>query len=222
MAVKTSDNIKRYQNPGGPEIGTVSRRIIERDGLVFKDIDGSGQVTAVNDWRLPPEERAAAYVKVLSVKEKIAQLFISDWRMGKYPGASPMSPKNEHIIFDESGILDDGEIRNKTIFGEQYLPGTTALIKEWFNRHLILRANPKPEDLADWLNQMHAVAEECGHFVPVQVMSNSRNENGEVVYGMNNPSGVFATWPGTLGIAAAVKGTGDMKIVDGFHGGSRP
>lgn len=69
MAVKTSDNIKRYQNPGGPEIGTVSRRIIERDGLVFKDIDGSGQVTAVNDWRLPPEERAAAYVKVLSVKE---------------------------------------------------------------------------------------------------------------------------------------------------------
>ena len=69
---------------------------------------------------------------------------------------------------------------------------------------------------------MHAVAEECGHFVPVQVMSNSRTENGEVVYGMNNPSGVFATWPGTLGIAAAVKGTGDMKIVDGFHGGSRP
>ena len=53
-------------------------------------------------------------------------------------------------------------------------------------------------------------------------MSNSRNENGEVVYGMNNASGVFATWPGTLGIAAAVKGTGDMKIVDGFHGGSRP
>lgn len=216
MAVKASDNIKRYQNPGGPEIGTVSRRVIERDGLVFKDIDGSGQVTAVNDWRLPPEERAAAYVKVLSVKEKIAQLFISDWRMGKYPKASPMSPKNENIIFDESGILDDGEIRNKTIFGEQYLPGTTALIKEWFNRHLILRANPRPEDLADWLNQMHAVAEECGHFVPVQVMSNSRNENGEVVYGMNDASGVFATWPGTLGIAAAVKGTGDMKIVDDF------
>ena len=69
---------------------------------------------------------------------------------------------------------------------------------------------------------MHAVAEECGHFVPVQVMSNSRNENGQVVYGMNNASGVFATWPGTLGIAAAVKGTGYMKIVDGFHGGSRP
>lgn len=216
MAVKASDNIKRYHNPDGPEIGSVSRRVIERDGLYFKDIDGSGELTAVNDWRKEPEERAAAYVRTLTVKEKIAQLFISDWRMGKYPVASPMSPKNENIIFDESGILDDGEIRSKTIFGEQYLPGTTVLIKEWFNRHLILRANPSPEDLADWLNQMHAVAEECEHFVPVQVMSNSRNENGEVVYGMNDASGVFATWPGTLGIAAAVKGTGDMKIVDDF------
>lgn len=216
MAVKASEHIKKYQNSEGPDIGVVSRRVIEKDGLTFKDIDGSGEVTPVNDWRLSPEERAAAYVRTLTVKEKIAQLFISDWRMGKYPTASPLSPKNENIIFDESGILDDGEIRNKTIFGEQYLPGTTVLIKEWFNRHLILRANPSPEDLADWLNQMHAVAEECEHFVPVQVMSNSRNENGEVVFGMNDASGVFATWPGTMGIAAAVKGTGDMKIVDDF------
>ncbi len=216
MAKKASDNVKKYSNPGGPEIGAVSRRVIEKDGLFFKDIDGSGEVTAVNDWRLPAEERARAYVKVLTVKEKIAQLFISDWRMGKYPTASPMSPKNENIVLDESGTLDDGEIRNKTIFGEQYLPGTTKLIKEWFNRHLILRANPSPDDLADWLNQLHAVAEECEHLVPVQVMSNSRNENGEVVFGMNDASGVFATWPGTLGIAAAVKGTGDMGIVDDF------
>jgi beta-glucosidase len=38
----------------------------------------------------------------------------------------------------------------------------------------------------------------------MQVMSNSRNENGEVVFGMNDATGVFATYPGTLGIAAAV------------------
>lgn len=216
MAKKASDNIKRYNNPGGPDIGVVSRRVIEKDGLYFKDIDGSGEVTPVNDWRLPPEERAAAYARTLTVKEKIAQLFTSDWRMGKYPTASPMSPKNENVVLDESGTLDDGEIRNKTIFGEQYLPGTTTLLKEWFNRHLILRANPAPDDLADWQNQLHAVAEECEHFIPVQVMSNSRNENGEVVFGMNDASGVFATWPGTLGIAAAVKGTGDMGIIDDF------
>ena len=82
MAVKASENFKTYHNSNGPTITTVARPVIERDGLYFKDIDGSGEVSAVNDWRLAPEERAAAYVKLLSVDEKIGQLFISDWRMG--------------------------------------------------------------------------------------------------------------------------------------------
>lgn len=50
----------------------------------------------------------------------------------------------------------------------------------------------------------------------MQVMSNSRNENGEVVFGMNDATGVFATYPGTLGIAAAVKGTARIDIIDKF------
>ncbi len=211
MAKKASDNLKYYHNQGGPTIATVSRKVIEKDGLVFKDIDGTGEVTSVNDWRLSPAERAAAYVKTLTTDEKIAQLFISDWRMGpKYSNSDTHT-----CIPDESGVLDDATFTGKTIFGAQELPGTTTLIKEWFSRHLILRANPTPEDMADWLNQLHAVAEECKHFVPVQVASNSRNENGEVVFGMNDASGVFATWPGTMGIAAAVKGD-SLDIIDKF------
>lgn len=139
MAKKASDNLKYYHNPNGPTIGTVSRRVIEQDGLTFKDIDGTGEVTPVNDWRLSPAERAAAYVKTLTVDEKIAQLFISDWRMG------PACPAAGHtVVPDESGVLDDADFNGKTIFGEQHLPGTTTLIKEWFNRHLILRASPSP------------------------------------------------------------------------------
>ena len=211
MAKKASDNIKHYHNPNGPTITTVTRRIIEKDGLYFKDIDGSGEVSPVNDWRLPAADRAAAYVKKLTVDEKIGQLFISDWRMGpKYknarlPGHMPQP--------DESGCLDEAEVHQKTIFGEQHLPGTTTLIKDWFARHTILRDNATPEDLADYLNQLQAVAEECEHFVPVQAASNSRNENGEIVFGMNDAGGIFPTWPGTLGIAAAVKGSG-IEVAD--------
>ncbi len=212
MAKKASDHIRYYQNPRGAAISSVSRRVIERDGLYFKDIDGTGEVTPVNDWRRPSKERAEAYVKCLTVEEKIGQLFISDWRMGRYPapGTDPGA-----VRLDESGTLDEGEFRGKTIFGDQYLPGTSVLLKEWFARHLILRANPTPEDLADFLNQLQAVAEECVHFVPVSVASNSRNENGEVVFGMNDAAGVFASWPGTLGIAAAVRGSG-IEIADQF------
>lgn len=215
MAKKASENIRYYENEGGPRISTVGRKVIEQDGMYFKDIDGTGKVTPVNDWRLPPKERAQAYVKTLTVDEKIPQLFISDWRMGKYPATGPMAMAPAEPVLDESGTLDEDEFRGKTIFGEQYLPGTTKLIKEWFNRHMILRANATVEDLADWVNQLHATAEECEHFIPVQIASNSRNENGELVFGMNDAAGVFATWPGTLGIAAAVKGD-SIKIVDAF------
>lgn len=105
MAKKVSDHFKSYVNTNGPTVSTVSRKIIQCDGLYFKDIDGSGQLSPVNDWRLAPEERAAAYVKLLTLEEKLAQLFISDWRMGpKYP-----SPRlRGHVARpDESGILDD-------------------------------------------------------------------------------------------------------------------
>ena len=94
------------------------------------------------------------------------------------------------MVPDESGVLDDAEFNGKgPSLANSTCPGTTTLIKDWFNRHLILRANPTPSYMADWLNQLHAVAEECEHFVPVQVVSNSRNENGEVVFGMNDRFG---------------------------------
>ena len=120
MAVKASDNYKSYVNPNGPVVSTVSRKIIEKDGLYFKDIDGTGEVSTVNDWRLPAAERAKAYAEKLSVEEKIGQLFISDWRMGKYPAPLAMgSTEIPEYTLDESGTLDEGEHTVKNIFGEQ-------------------------------------------------------------------------------------------------------
>lgn len=217
MSQKASDLVKIYENTNGPSIGSVARRVIEKDGLFFKDIDGTGELTTVNDWRKTPEERAKAYVETLTVDEKIGQLFTSDWRMGpKYP--SPRLAMSGHVPQgDETGLVDEAPVQAAdNIFGSQSLPGTTDLLKERFTRHIILRENPTPADLADFLNQLQKIAEECDHFVPVQAMSNSRNENGEVVFGMNDAAGVFATYPGTLGIAAAVKGTGDLSIIDTF------
>ncbi len=216
MAKKASDNIRCFSNPSGPVIGTVDRRVIEKDGLYFKDIDGSGEVSVVNDWRLPAQERAEAYAEILTSDEKIGQLFTADWRMGpKYPSRN-LEKAGHTPIADETGLLDEAPVNTKNIFGELRLPGTTELIQKNFSRHLILRENPAPADLADYLNQLQYLAEDCERFVPVQVMSNSRNENGEAVFGMNDASGVFATYPGTLGIAAAVKGTGDLDIIDVF------
>lgn len=214
--MRASDYICYYRNEQGPVIGTVKRGIIEQDGRYFKDIDGTGAVSKVNDWRISAKERAQAYVKTLTLKEKISQLFISDWRMGKYPQPLAMGSREiPKYMLDESGLLDEASHTVKTIFGEQFIPGTSVLIKEWFARHIILRTNAVAEDLADYLNQLQLLAEECEHFVPVEAASNSRNEHGEMVFGMNDAAGVFAAWPGTLGIAAAIKG-GSIEIADQF------
>jgi len=68
MAVKASDNYRVYENPNGPKISTVNRKVIEKDGLYFKDIDGTGKVSKINDWRIPAEERAKAYTQMLTVE----------------------------------------------------------------------------------------------------------------------------------------------------------
>ena len=49
MAGKASDKIQYYQNPSGPTIGTVGRKVIEKTGL-FKDLDGSGEWKEYDDW----------------------------------------------------------------------------------------------------------------------------------------------------------------------------
>ena len=104
MAVKASERVQRYVNANGPTIGTVERKVLSQDGLYFKDIDGTGTVSAVNDWRLSPEERAQAYVQTLTTSEKIGQLFTSDWRMGpKYPSPR-LSANGYKPVGDESGL----------------------------------------------------------------------------------------------------------------------
>ena len=171
MAVKASERVKRYQNPNGPTISTVERKVIEQDGLYFKDIDGTGTVSAVNDWRLTPAERAEAYVKVLTTSEKIGQIFTSDWRMGpKYP--SPRLAANGHKpVADESGLLDEAPVNvSDSIFGSQSLPSTSDMVKKSFNRHVILRETPHargsgrlPEPAAVPDRDLRSLCSHAGH-----------------------------------------------------------
>jgi len=56
MAEKASRRFHRVQNQDGAAVSTVSRALLNQDGLTFKDIDGSGTVSTVNDWRRPATE----------------------------------------------------------------------------------------------------------------------------------------------------------------------
>ncbi len=222
---KASEQFKTYLNENGPAITTIDVPVIEQDGLYFKDIDGSGVLKEFSDWRIPADKRAQALVKEMSTDEKIGQLFVTSRNpytneanpmmamMKKETGAEAGQKENKS---DETGLLDENILENVSIFAGYRIPGTTESINGDKMRNFILRTNPNPENLTDWLNQLQKTAEADEHFIPVLVTTNSRNENGKVVFGMNDSVGTFPTWPGTLGIAAAIQGTGNLDIAKDF------
>ena len=207
------DSIIYRENGNGPTIGATAKSIIEQDGMYFKDSNGNGILDVYEDWREDDETRAKDLVEKMTLQDKAGMMVINSRGMGIYSS----NPDEATGLLDETSNTDD---MSSEIFGVSRTLGTTEAIVDWGLRHFILRQNPEPEDMASWINQMNLVAEKTELGIPVVVASNSRNENGQMTFGMNDASGVFSTWPGTLGLAAAVMGDiargGDAGLISRF------
>ncbi len=70
---ETRDGWTRVTNPDdGATLGvTDTARIIQVDGLAFRDMDGDGKLSLFEDWRQTPEDRAADLAAKLSDQECI-------------------------------------------------------------------------------------------------------------------------------------------------------
>ncbi|RBW68496.1 glycoside hydrolase family 3 protein [Bacillus taeanensis] len=196
-----------------PDLEVRSKNVIEVDGLKFKDLNNDGKLDPYEDWRLSPRERAENLVSLMTIDEKIGMMLINSRKMGL---AQEDKKKTSH-----DGILDEAIIeKGENIFAQSKVYGTTHTIEKRNLRHFILRDNYSPSEIAEWINKMNEVAEGTRLGIPVLVTSNSRNENAESIFGMNDAGGVFSTWPGTLGLAAAAKGDikngGDASLISEF------
>lgn len=185
-----------------PHLEVRKKQLIEVDGRTFKDLNGNGKLDPYEDWRLSPEKRAKNLVSLMTIDEKIGMMLINSRRMGLQQ--EDKTKTSHHGVLDE-GITEAGE----TIFATSKVYGSTHTIEERHLRHFILRDNFSPAETAEWVNALNEVAEGTRLGIPVLVASNSRNENGESIFGMNDAIGIFSTWPGTLGLAAAA--LGDIK-----------
>lgn len=188
------------------------KQIIEVDGLRFRDLDGDGELTPFEDWRLSPSERAADLVRRMSPDEKIGLMVITSRPMG-------ISQRNKELT-SHDGVLD-----------EQYLPirvdphtsagipfeGTTQMIAELGIRHFIMREEPTGSLIATWINAMNEVAEGTRFGIPVIVAANSKNESGAFKMGGTPEDQPFTAWPGTLGLAA----TTSLEVIESFAAHSR-
>ena len=182
-----------------PKLEVRKKKLIEAEGLQFKDLNGNGKLDPYEDWRLSPEERAKNLVSLMNLDEKIGMMLINSRKMGL---AQEDKDKTSH-----NGVLDEAIIEaGETIFATSKVYGSTHTIEDRHLRHFILRDNFSPAQTAKWVNTLNEVAEGTRLGIPVLIASNSRNENGESIFGMNDAVGIFSTWPGTLGLAAAAQG----------------
>lgn len=205
--------MKREKKMKQMQLEVRSKSLIEVDGFKFKDLNGNGKLDPYEDWRLPSIDRAKNLVSQMNLDEKVGLMMITTQNTGK---SLQDKSKSSH-----DGILNDEYRDSKSnIFASQKEYGNTRTVKELHMRHFILRENISEVDIAKWINAMNEIAEETGLGIPVLIASNSRNENAERTFGMNDAVGVFSAWPGTLGLAAAALGDmkrgGDAQIISEF------
>ncbi|MEK5036941.1 glycoside hydrolase family 3 protein [Sporosarcina sp. FSL K6-3457] len=201
------------RNHKQPNLEVRVKSIIEVDGLKFKDLNNSGKLEPYKDWRLSPKERAENLVSLMNIDEKVGMMLINSRKMGL---AQEDKEKTSH-----DGVLDEAVVeKGENIFAASKIYGSTHTIAKRNLRHFILRDNFSPAEMAEWVNKMNEVAEGTRLGIPVIVASNSRNENAEPIFGMNDAGGIFSTWPGTLGLAAAAQGDikngGDASLISEF------
>jgi beta-glucosidase len=96
--------------------------------------------------------------------------------------------------------------------------GTTKVVKEYHNRHFILRANESARITAEWANKLQALCESEPLGIPAIIASNPRNNiTTNASLGTSVGTTVFTLWPGELGLSAMR----DLSLVHEFADDSR-
>lgn len=195
-----------------PEVVSRAGKIIEVDGLKFRDLNGNGTLEPYEDWRLSPQERARDLVARMTMEEKAGMMIIGS----HYPAGSHFLPEP-----DDSRVLNEKDVwrENNPITGQPYpkpvlvTSATKTALNERFQHYFIVRDNLQPRELAEWTNAVQEAAEQTRLGLPVVFASNPRNHVALVAqFGVNESAGVFSEWPGELGLAALR----DPELVEEF------
>lgn len=202
-----------------PNLQTKAKKLIEVDGLTFKDLNGNGKLDPYEDWRLSTEERVDDLVSQMTLDEKVGMMLINSLFMGK---AHPEFKGGGGVLINEP-VSEEEQGPMGKVMGP--IPATDDLIHQRHMRHFIARDYTSASNMVEWVNALNEEAEKSRLGIPVIVASNSRNENADLYMKGDPAEGGFAVYPGTLGIAAATKGDiakgGDLSLIRDFAEAAR-
>ncbi|SDB06167.1 glycoside hydrolase family 3 N-terminal domain-containing protein [Butyrivibrio sp. INlla16] len=185
-------NYSIKENQNGPTIGYVKAGVIEKDGLFFKDSEGTGELLPYEDWRLSPEERAKDLASRLSVEEIAGLMMYSAHQIvpaeaGGWFGATYNGGK----AFEESGAApSDLTDQQRKFLTEDHV------------RYVLAMMLKNGEIAANWNNEMQALCEEMPHAIPVNISTDPRHGAGSASAEFKTEAKDTSKWPLGLGLAA--------------------
>lgn len=191
LAAGTASSAATFEQP---KIEARKKATLTIDGLIFKDLNGSGVLELYEDWRLPVEARVTDLIARLTVEEK-AGLMLHAAVQG---------------FIGPDGIDLDRRIP-MTVRGvtAPVPPSAKELIVARHARWLLLRANDPAEPAARAANAVQELAESTRLGIPVVLSSDPRHTPAS---GPGAAPAVFSAWPEQIGFAAI----GDVAVAREF------
>lgn len=176
-------------------------KILEEDGLYFKDLARCGKLLPYEDWRLSPWERAMDLAGRLSLEE-IAGLMLYSPHQAVPGMGGPFAGTYDGKPFSESGKADWAlNDQQKTFLTAEHI------------RHVLLITVKDAATSAMWNNELQKMAEGLPFGIPVNISSDPRNGARSSIAAEFKTAGTdVSKWPEGVGFAACF----DPEVVRQF------
>lgn len=186
------DGFTIYNNYGGETISCGDIPIIEKDGFVFKDLEGTGELLPYEDWRLDDETRAKDLVDRLSIEEMIGlMLHSSHQQIPTLPRTTIYPHTYNGKSFTESEA-DSWELTDQQM----------EMLERENVRHFLAMQYRDIESAVKWNNKLQSYAEKLPHGIPVSISSDPRNGVGDGDLEYKTTGLQVSKWPEGIGLAA--------------------
>jgi beta-glucosidase len=192
------------QNKGGQTLGYSPKsgvKIIQVDGLAFKDLNKNGKLDIYEDWRKPVVERAKDLATKMTVEQMAGLMLYSRHQAVPAPEAGMFTGTYNGKPFSASGV------KSSDLSDQQI-----AFLTKDNLRHVLMTSVVSPIIAAEWNNNIQALVEGIGVGIPANNSSDPRNgANKDAEYNAGS-GGSISQWPEELGLAA----TFDPAITEQF------
>lgn len=208
LGAQAQETFRTVSNPDGVVLGYSPQsgvKILQIDGLSFKDLNKNGVLDPYEDWRLPVDDRARDLASKMSVEQIAGLMLYSIHQSIPAAEAGFASGTYNGKPFSQSGAQPwDLSDHQKQFLGDDNL------------RHVLIVGVQSPEVAARWNNTMQAYVEGIGLGIPANNSTDPRH-SGQVTGNTRaefnaGAGGEISIWPDGLGMAA----TFEPAVVERF------